>query len=254
MALPACARACRTVGRLRLRRLDPMAPALERIARHRDTAPRLSREEPGKRDREPRFVGAGHRVHKPGIAVRCGAVGRPRTRQNDRPASAVPGLLGAARGIRPVGGDRRAGRPARTDLHNQPHSPLRQRSDALPVRGRLAQMSKSERRLKHLFGPRHPARDAAHQRNDRWLGHNSRERRIDIVCRSGGFRRFPRHGQTEPFFEAQYPGRMCRRQLAHAEPGDHARAHSHARPQRGERTLERIERRVVERSLRSGFA
>ena len=52
------------------------------------------------------------------------------------------------------------------------------------------------------------------------LWHNSRECRIDIVCRGGGFRRLPRRGQTESLFEAQHPGRMGRRQFARAEPGD----------------------------------
>ena len=98
---------------------DPMALALERIARHRDTAPRLSREEPGKRDREPRLVGAGHRLHEPGIAVRRGAVGRPRTRQHDRPASAVPGLL-RRRPRHPASGRRSSGRPTREDRSPQP--------------------------------------------------------------------------------------------------------------------------------------
>ena len=108
-----------------------------------------------------------------------------------------------------MGGNRRADRPAGADLHDHPHSPLGQRPGALPVRGRLAQVSKSERRFNHLFGPCQPASDAAHQRDGRWPGRNSRECRIDIVCRGNGLRRLPRHRQTEPFFEDQYVPAAC---------------------------------------------
>ena len=115
-------------------------------------------------------------------------------------------------------------------------------------------MPKPASRFEHLFGPQRPACDAADESNGRRPERDSRERRIETVSRGGGFRRFPRHGKANPLFEIQHPGRMGRGQFPGAEPDSRARPDPDARPQRGERTLERIERRAVERLLRAGFA
>ena len=98
-------------------------------------------------------------------------------------------------------GDHWANRPARANLYDHIYAPLRKRSDATAVRGRLAHISKPASRLMRLIGLHHPAGAAAHQRYGRWPELDARERRVEIGFRGGALAQ----GSHRAAFPAQAP-------------------------------------------------
>ena len=80
-----------------LRRLDPVALALEGIARQRDASPRLAGEEPVVTERQPRLVGTGDRSNKAAAGARRGRLfifrrpNQARHHRRRRPAGRRPG-------------------------------------------------------------------------------------------------------------------------------------------------------------------
>ena len=109
-----------------LRRLDPEAFTLERIARQRDSPPLFAGEQPLEGKVDPRFVRPRYRVHEPRrrllLILRRPVQARERERRRNLGREGVRTLIRP----RPGEGQHRAQHRVRTDFHHQVDAQVRQ--------------------------------------------------------------------------------------------------------------------------------
>ena len=304
-----------------LRRLHPVALALEGVAGQRDSPARLSGEESLEPDRESRLVRLRDRGDECALRLCRRNVGVRLPEARDGRGRSAP-----LRRLRPCEHRHRTQHRVRSDLHHRVHLQLREGLDARAERDRLAGLAAPVRRVEHRVGLHRPAGQVAHHGDRRWSELEPGERGFQVVegrlhhgavvggalpqppdpdlfrlealgdrldrryraahhlvcavvrgdaevrsrggrvvlvqrrrdahggrehCGHGSFsrqradERAPRRREPQPFLQAEHSGGVRRRDLPEAVPEHRIGANAQARPQRGERALQRVDRRLL---------
>ena len=158
------------------RRPDPEAFPLERIARQRNPAPRLAREQPLEANRQTGPIASRHGSGKGVLGFLDRYLrGRPLEACNDRRR---PGRSG---GLGPGQGHHRTHHRVGTDLHHGLHAEFRQRRHGCSECHRLAHLAAPVRTVKHILRRYLATRHRADVGERRWRDRDVGERFLQIV-------------------------------------------------------------------------